>query len=260
MLIIPAIDIKGGRCVRLTQGRMDSETRYSDDPASVARGFEAAGAGLIHLVDLDGAVEGSARNFDVIRAVAASVGTPVQVGGGIRDMGAAGRYLEIEGVERIIIGTAACEDPGFLRELVRTYPGRIVAGIDAKDGFAAIKGWETVTRLRAVELAQRLEGEGVACVIFTDISRDGTLSGPNVQATREIAAAVKTPVIASGGISSMRDIESYKGTGIRGIIIGKALYASKVDLKEAISLGERMETGESAASDKAASLRCSPKG
>ncbi len=235
MLIIPAIDVKNGRCVRLTQGRMDSETRYSDDPAEVARRWEAAGAELIHLVDLDGAVEGSARNFEVIRRIAGSVKVPVQVGGGIRDIKTAGTYLEMGGVKRIIIGTIAYEDPDLLKELIRRYPGRIAVGIDAKDGNVAIKGWETVTDLKAVTLAKRLEGEGIACIIFTDISRDGTLSGPNVQATQEMARSVRIPVIASGGISSIKDIESYKGTGIQGIIVGKALYAGNVDLREAIS-------------------------
>lgn len=235
MLIIPAIDIKNKRCVRLTQGRMDSETLYSDDPVEVARRWEAAGAGLVHLVDLDGAVEGSAKNFEVIRNIIGAIRVPVQVGGGIRDIKTAGTYLEMDRVKRIILGTIAYEDPELLKELIRRYPGRIAVGIDAKGGKVAIKGWETVTDLNAVTLATRLEGEGIACIIFTDISRDGTLSGPNVQATREIAESIKIPVIASGGISSIKDIESYKGTGVQGIIIGKALYAGNIDLKEAIS-------------------------
>jgi len=234
LLIIPAIDIKNKRCVRLTQGRMDSETLYSDDPVEVARKWETAGAEIIHLVDLDGAVEGSAKNFGVIRDIIGAVRVPVQIGGGIRDIKTAGTYLEMDRVKRIIIGTVAYEAPALLKELVRLYPDRVAVGIDAKGGNVAIKGWETVTDLKAVTLAKRLEGEGIACIIFTDIARDGTLSGPNVQATKEIAASVKIPVIASGGISSIKDIESYKGTGIQGIIIGKALYAGNIDLKEAI--------------------------
>jgi phosphoribosylformimino-5-aminoimidazole carboxamide ribotide isomerase len=214
---------------------MDSETLYSDDPVEVARRWEAAGAEIIHLVDLDGAVEGSAKNFGVIKDIIGAIRVPVQIGGGIRDILTAGSYLGMDRVKRIIIGTVAYENPALLKELVRLYPGRIAVGIDAKDGNVAIKGWETVTDLKAVTLAKRLEGEGIACIIFTDISRDGTLSGPNVQATKEIAESVKIPVIASGGISSIKDIESYKGTGIQGIIVGKALYAGNIDLKEAIS-------------------------
>ncbi|MEK6760067.1 MAG: 1-(5-phosphoribosyl)-5-[(5-phosphoribosylamino)methylideneamino]imidazole-4-carboxamide isomerase [Deltaproteobacteria bacterium] len=235
MIILPAIDIKDGRCVRLTQGRMDAETVYSNDPTEVARKWEALGAGIIHLVDLNGAIEGSAMNFDVIKRIKDSVSIPVQIGGGIRDERTAAIYLEEVGVKRVIIGTAAYEDPEFLKTLTRRYPGRIAVGIDAKDGRVAIKGWVTVTDEKAVTLAQRLEGIGVASIIYTDISRDGMLSGPNVEATREMAASVDIPVIASGGISSIKDIESYKGVPLEGIIIGKALYAGSIDLKDAVA-------------------------
>lgn len=235
MIILPAIDIKDGRCVRLTQGRMDAETVYSNDPTEVARKWETLGAGIIHLVDLNGAIEGSAMNFDVIKRIKDSVSIPVQIGGGIRDERTAAVYLEEVGVKRVIIGTAAYEDPEFLKTLTRRYPGRIAVGIDAKDGRVAIKGWVTVTDERAVALAQRLEGIGVASIIYTDISRDGMLSGPNVEATREMAASVDIPVIASGGISSIKDIESYKGVPLEGIIIGKALYAGSIDLKDAVA-------------------------
>lgn len=235
MIILPAIDIKDGRCVRLTQGRMDAETVYSNDPTEVARKWEALGAGIIHLVDLNGAIEGSAMNFDVIKRIKDSVSIPVQIGGGIRDERTAAVYLEEVGVKRVIIGTAAYEDPEFLKTLTRRYPGRIAVGIDAKDGRVAIKGWVTVTDERAVALAQRLEGIGVASIIYTDISRDGMLSGPNVKATREMAESVDIPVIASGGISSIKDIESYKGVALEGIIIGKALYAGSIDLKDAVA-------------------------
>ncbi len=233
MIILPAIDIKDGRCVRLTQGRMDAETVYSNDPAEVARKWEAQGAGIIHLVDLNGAIEGSAMNFDVIKRIKDSVSIPVQIGGGIRDERTAAIYLEEVGVKRVIIGTAAYEDPEFLKTLTRRYPGRIAVGIDAKDGRVAIKGWVTVTDERAVTLAQRLEGIGVASIIYTDISRDGMLSGPNVEATAEMAESVEIPVIASGGISSVKDIESYKGVPLEGIIIGKALYTGSIDLRDA---------------------------
>lgn len=236
MIIIPAIDIKDGRCVRLTQGRMDEETVYSNDPAEVALRWEAAGAELIHLVDLDGAVEGKAKNLAVIKNIRSSVKCGLQIGGGIRDEKTAALYLDAVGVRRVIIGTAAQERPAFAATLAKKYPGRIAVGIDAKDGFVATKGWVNVTKETAVGLAKKLQGMGVACIIYTDISRDGTLTGPNVEATKELAASIDIPVVASGGISSMKDIESYKGTSIEGIIVGKALYADRVDLKEAIRL------------------------
>jgi len=234
LLIIPAIDIKGGRCVRLSQGRMDSETVYSLDPCEVARGWEEAGAELIHLVDLDGAVEGETANIGVIEKIASSVSVPVQIGGGIRDVMTASRYIEQVGVSRVILGTAAHEDPALVGELTARYPGRVAVGIDARDGLVAIRGWVEVTSERAVDMARRFEDSGVACIIYTDISRDGMLSGPNVEATAEMAASVAIPVIASGGISSVSDIESYRDVPVEGIIIGKALYSGNVSLGEAI--------------------------
>lgn len=235
MIIIPAIDIKDSRCVRLTQGRMEDETVYSTDPSEVALRWAEAGAELIHLVDLDGAVEGGAKNYEVIKKIASSVDVPVQIGGGIRDSKTAELYLETPGVKRIIIGTAACEDPALLKALTKKYPGRVAVGIDAKDGRVAIKGWVKVTDERAVDLARRLEGAGVACIIYTDISRDGMLMGPNVEATREIADSVSIPVIASGGVTTIRDIEAYRSVKLEGIIIGKALYSGSIDLKEALA-------------------------
>jgi len=234
LIIIPAIDIKGGRCVRLVQGRMDEATVYHDDPAEVAVRWEALGAGLIHLVDLDGAVEGGSVNLGVIERILGSIKTPVQIGGGIRDEETASRYLAMEGVKRIILGTAACEDPDLVRTLAARYPGRVAVGIDARDGMVAIKGWVEVTDRSAFELASRLEGLGVAAIIYTDISRDGTLTGPNIETTRRMAESVSIPVVASGGISSIEDIENYRGVPIEGIIIGKALYSGAVDLAEAI--------------------------
>jgi len=240
MIIIPAIDLKGGRCVRLTQGRMDAETEYSTNPSEVAQRWEAAGASLIHLVDLDGAIEGNAKNLDVIRQIVKTVKTPVQIGGGIRDMRSAELYLNDVGVRRVIIGTAALTNPGFIEALGTKYPGRIAVGIDAKDGFVAIKGWVEVTSERASALAKRLEGAGVACIIYTDISRDGMLNGPNVAATKELAESINIPVIASGGISSLVDIESYAGVPLEGIIVGKALYAGNFELKDAIKTAKRL--------------------
>lgn len=235
MIIIPAIDIKGGRCVRLTQGRMDAETVYSDDPASVAREWASGGARLIHLVDLDGAIEGKGTNYKTITDIISAVDADVQIGGGIRDIETASRYLSFDKVRRVIIGTAACEDPGLLKSLIQKWPGRVAVGIDAKDGLVAIKGWVEVTNQKATELAGRMEGLGVSCIIYTDISRDGTLVGPNVEATKELAQSIGVPVVASGGISSLDDIRAYKGSrNIEGIIVGKALYAKKFTLEEAI--------------------------
>lgn len=234
MIIIPAIDIKDGKCVRLHQGKMDEETVYGLDPSEVAKKWASLGAKMIHLVDLDGAVEGKAKNLEVIKKIRASVDVPLQLGGGIRDEKTAALYLEEVGLKRIIIGTAAYSDPGFLKTLTKKYPGRIAVGIDAKDGLVAIKGWVEVTGKKAVELARELEGVGVACIIYTDISRDGTLTGPNIEATREMAEAVNIPVVASGGMSSVKDVIAYRGVKLEGIIIGKALYSSNIDLKEAI--------------------------
>ncbi|HHL39826.1 MAG TPA: 1-(5-phosphoribosyl)-5-[(5-phosphoribosylamino)methylideneamino]imidazole-4-carboxamide isomerase [Deltaproteobacteria bacterium] len=239
MKIYPAIDIKGGRCVRLVQGRMDAETVYSDDPVEVALRWRREGGAMLHIVDLDGAVEGGARNFETIEAIVKAVDIPVQVGGGIRDRAAAERYLSLDGVGRIIIGTAALERPGFVEELARAHPGRIAVGIDAKDGRVAVKGWVEVTGTSAVELARRLDGAGAACIIYTDIARDGMLGGPNVEATRGIVEAVDIPVVASGGISSLADIESYRGVGVEGIIIGKALYTGDVRLADAVAAAAR---------------------
>lgn len=234
MLIIPAIDIKDGKCVRLTQGRMDEETVYYEDPVEVAVKWAAEGAGLIHLVDLNGAVEGAAKNRPVIERIVDSVEVPVQIGGGIRDMATAEAYLSIDRVKRIIIGTAAYKDPEFLKAAAAKYPGRVAVGIDAKDGLVAVEGWVEVTEEKAVDLARRLQGVGVACIIYTDISRDGTLTGPNVEATREMAESVDIPVVASGGISSVEDISAYRDVPIEGIIVGKALYSGSVALPDAI--------------------------
>jgi len=234
LIIFPAIDIKGGKCVRLTQGRMDAETVYSNEPWEVARKWEALGAEVIHLVDLDGAVEGNPKNLAVVEKITNSVNVPVQIGGGIRDEKTAEAYLSNPKVKRIIIGTAAIENPSLVTTLTARYPGRVAVGIDAKDGMVAIKGWVTVTGQKATELAKKLEGAGVACIIYTDISRDGMLTGPNVAATREMAESVNIPVVASGGISSLKDIESYRGVPLEGIIVGKALYSGNLDLTEAI--------------------------
>lgn len=236
MLVIPAIDIKDGRCVRLKQGRMDDETVYSDDPVEVALRWEREGARLIHLVDLDGAVEGLTKNRETIRGIIDAITVEVQIGGGIRERGAVSTYLKEPRVRRVIIGTAAYADPGLLEQLCGEFPGRIAVGIDARDGQVAIKGWIEITNERAIDMARRLEGVGVACIIYTDISRDGMLVGPNVEATREMAEAVTIPVIASGGVSTIEDIEALKRTGVEGVITGKALYTGGLDLSRAIEV------------------------
>lgn len=234
MIIFPAIDIKDRKCVRLSQGRMNKETVYHDDPVYVALKWAEGGAEVIHLVDLNGAVEGGAINFDTIKRIISAVDVPVQIGGGIRDEQTAQRYLGLDGVKRIIIGTAAHDNPALVENLTKKHPGRVAVGIDAKDGFVAIKGWVTVTGRKASELAKNLEGQGVACIIYTDISRDGMLMGPNIAATKELAESIDIPVIASGGITTLKDIEAYRAVPLEGIIIGKALYAGRFELADAI--------------------------
>ncbi|GMR05368.1 MAG: 1-(5-phosphoribosyl)-5-[(5-phosphoribosylamino) methylideneamino]imidazole-4-carboxamide isomerase [Thermodesulfobacteriota bacterium] len=234
MIIFPAIDIKDRKCVRLSQGKMDMETVYYEDPAEVAVKWAEGGAEVIHLVDLNGAVEGGAINFETIRRITSSVDVPVQIGGGIRDERTAEKYLALDGVKRIILGTAAHDNPSLVEDLTKRHPGRVAVGIDAKDGLVAIKGWLEVTDKKASELARSLEGQGVACIIYTDISRDGMLMGPNVAATRELAESIKIPVVASGGITTIKDIEAYRAVPLEGIIIGKALYAGRFELADAI--------------------------
>ncbi len=240
MLIIPAIDIKNGKCVRLTQGRMDAETVYSENPVEIAKRWEDSGAKLIHIVDLDGAVEGIPKNQNIIKNIIKSIKTPVEIGGGIRDTEIIKDYLGIKGVKRVIIGTVAQENAEFVEEACRRFPGSIAAGIDAIDGMVATRGWIKVTNEKAVNLAKRLEELGVSCIIYTDIARDGMLTGPNAKATKEMAHAVNIPVIASGGMSSVKDIEDFKNVKLEGIIIGKALYTGDIDLKEAIEVAEML--------------------
>ena len=234
MLILPAIDIKDGKCVRLTQGKMDEETIYHDDPVEVAKRWQREGGEIIHLVDLDAAIEGRPVNIDTVRAIAGAINIPVQIGGGIRNMETADEYLSIENVKRIILGTAAYEDEDFLKAVLTKYPGRVAVGIDAKDELVAIKGWVEVTDMKATELAEKLQGMGVATIIYTDISRDGMLTGPNLEAYRKLTSAINIPVIASGGVAKASDIADLKTTGVEGVIIGKALYSGAVTLEEAL--------------------------
>jgi len=235
MIIIPAIDLKDGSCVRLLQGRKEDVTVYSNDPASTASKWESCGAKLLHIVDLDGAFSGSQKNFESIIKIRKSVKMELEVGGGIRDIERID-ILITSGINRVILGTAAIKNPEIVKEACRKYPGQIFVGIDAKDGLAAVKGWVEVTHVRAIELALKMQECGAAGIIYTDISRDGMLSGPNIEATSRMVEALKIPVIASGGISSLDDIKKLYGIkGLWGAITGKALYSGKLDLKEAIS-------------------------
>ena len=235
MLIIPAIDLKNGRCVRLVQGEMDKETVYFEDPVEAANHWLAEGADFIHIVDLNGAVEGRPVHTKEVAAICKLPGLSVEVGGGLRSTGAVEATLDL-GVSRVVIGTAAYNNPEFLRALCTRFPGKIVVGIDARQGKVAVKGWLETTPLDAVELAKRCEGDGAARIIYTDISRDGTREGVNVAETFKIARSVKIPIIASGGVSALDDIRQllpFEKDGVKGVIVGRALYAGAFTLAEA---------------------------
>jgi len=238
MLIIPAIDLKDGKCVRLLQGRADAVTVYSDRPDEVAKRWEEMGAKVIHVVDLDGAFSGIQKNIEGIKNIRRAVRVDIELGGGIRDMEMIEMLLSL-GIDRVILGTVAIERPELVKEASRRFPGRIIVGIDAKDGLVAVKGWVEITNVKAKELALRMEDYGVWGIIYTDISRDGMLTGPNIEAIREIVEAVNIPVIASGGVSSLDDIKRLKEIkGLWGVITGKALYTGAIDLKEAIEISK----------------------
>ena len=236
MILYPAIDIKDGRCVRLLRGDMARVTVYGEDPAAQARHFEAAGCAWLHVVDLDGALAGGARNPEAVRSILASVGIPVQLGGGIRDRVAVESWIEA-GVRRVVLGTLAAGDPGFVREVAHAHPGRIAVALDAREGWVAAAGWVEETSLPVREAAARFEGAGVAAIVHTDIGRDGTLAGPNLEASAELAAATEIPVIVSGGVASLGDIERLHGFGVpfEGVIVGRALYEGKIDLGAALA-------------------------
>jgi phosphoribosylformimino-5-aminoimidazole carboxamide ribotide isomerase len=235
LTLYPAIDLKGGECVRLLHGRMDQSTVYNTDPAAQAAAFESGGFSWVHIVDLDGAFAGAARNADAVQAILKSANIKAQLGGGVRTMAAVEGWLEA-GMTRVILGTAAVKDPAFVIAACKAYPGRIVLGVDAKDGRVKTGGWEGDTATTPVELVKRFADQGVAAVIYTDISRDGALTGVNVEATAELAASSAIPVIASGGVASLADIESLKSAhaNIEGVIIGRALYDGRVDPAEAL--------------------------
>ena len=244
MMIIPAVDIKDGRCVRLIQGQMDRETVFSDDPAAMALRWQSMGAELIHLVDLNGAVDKKPRNLATIEAILSAVRVPLQLGGGIRDMATIETYIR-KGVSRIVIGTEAIRNPDLVIKAARAFPGCIVVGIDARDGYVAIEGWTETTGTSAVDLARRFEDIGIAAINFTDIYRDGMQTGPNLEATRQLAEAVSIPVVASGGVSTLDDIKNLlplASVGVQGVITGKALYSGSLDLKEAIELARTSQS------------------
>jgi phosphoribosylformimino-5-aminoimidazole carboxamide ribotide isomerase len=244
MYVIPAIDIRKGRCVRLVQGDLRDETVYSQEPVSVAKLWKLKGAKRLHVIDLDGAFSGKLANLEYVKDIIKATDLKVQVGGGIRDLKTIEKVLDL-GVSSVILGTSVVQNKDFVKEAVKEYGKVIIAGIDAKKGMVAIKGWKQVTKVNAVELAQEMADLGVASIIFTDIQRDGMLEGPNFKSTKELACAVKIPVIISGGISSYKDIEHAKRLekyGITSVIIGKALYTGKVDLKQAIKLAKEPVT------------------
>ncbi|MDY2636977.1 MAG: 1-(5-phosphoribosyl)-5-[(5-phosphoribosylamino)methylideneamino]imidazole-4-carboxamide isomerase [Phascolarctobacterium sp.] len=240
MIIYPAIDIRGGRCVRLTEGRFDAETVFADDPAQMALKWAGLGAEFLHLVDLDGALAGEGRNLPVIQRILKSVSIPVQLGGGIRNLETIEKLLDL-GVTRLILGSAAVKNPELVQEACKKYPGHIAVGIDAKNGEVAIEGWGQGSGVAATELAKKMASFGVETIIYTDISRDGMLSGVNVEATAALARACGVPIIASGGVASLDDIRRVKAVesdGVQGCIIGKAIYTGAVDLKEALALAK----------------------
>lgn len=238
MIFFPAIDLKDGNCVRLYQGDMDQATVFSDDPAAQAQAFQDAGCEWVHLVDLNGAFEGKPVNGTAVNAILAALDIPVQLGGGIRTMATIDDWLA-RGVRRVILGTVALTDPDLVKAACKAHPGRVAVGIDARDGLVAVEGWAEVSELTALELAKRFEDAGVAAIIFTDIGRDGVMQGPNLQATLDLARAVSIPVIASGGVSSMADLEDLKAQGgglLEGVISGRAVYDGKIDLPTAVKL------------------------
>ena len=238
MIIFPAIDIRGGKCVRLVEGKFDQETVYGDDPAVMAERFSAAGAKFIHVVDLDGALAGQGRNLAVIKRIIDHARIPIELGGGIRTLENVAMMLEL-GVSRVILGSAAVRSPELVAEALRHYPKQVVVGIDAKHGEVAVEGWGVGSGLDYIEFGKKMAGLGLEHVIFTDISRDGKLSGVNVEATAKLARETGLKVVASGGVASLQDLEALKQheeDGIEGVIIGKALYSGAIDLKAALAL------------------------
>jgi phosphoribosylformimino-5-aminoimidazole carboxamide ribotide isomerase len=245
MFIIPAIDVKDGRCVRLRQGDMDDATVFSEDPVAVARLWLEQGAKRLHIVDLNGARAGAPKNEKVIREICKAVGDdiPVQLGGGIRDMDTIERYLD-NGVQYVIIGTAAVKNPGLVHDACAAFQGHIIVGIDAKDGKVAVEGWSKMTGHDVVDLGKKFEDHGVESIIYTDIGRDGMLSGINIEATRKLARELRIPIIASGGLNNLDDLRlvcALEEDGVSGVITGRAIYQGTLDFKAAVALAESLE-------------------
>jgi phosphoribosylformimino-5-aminoimidazole carboxamide ribotide isomerase len=243
MLIIPAIDIKDGHCVRLKQGDMADATIFSEDPGAMAAHWKAQGAKRLHLVDLNGAVAGKPKNEGAIKQIVAALNEeiPIQLGGGIRDLDTIERYLD-DGISYVIIGTAAVKNPGFLHDACGAFPGHIIVGLDAKDGKIATDGWSKLTKHDVIDMAKKFEDYGAEAIIYTDIGRDGMLSGVNIEATLKLAQAMHIPVIASGGLSSIKDIQELKkieGDGVIGTIAGRAIYDGTLDFKAAQAEAEK---------------------
>jgi phosphoribosylformimino-5-aminoimidazole carboxamide ribotide isomerase len=241
MRIWPAIDLRGGKCVRLRQGDYQRETVYGDDPAEMARRWSSEGAQCLHLVDLDGARDGSSGNLQAVQAILAAVTIPCQLGGGIRDDATIERLLGL-GLARLVIGTRALKEPDWFRGVVRRFPGQVALGIDAKAGLVATDGWLKTSTTSAIELAQQFAGEPLAAIVYTDIARDGMLQGPNVEATAEMNAAVNCDVIASGGVTTTDDVHRLTGLGLAGCIIGRALYDGTLKLADALAAAREVRT------------------
>jgi phosphoribosylformimino-5-aminoimidazole carboxamide ribotide isomerase len=233
MQVIPAIDVRGGCCVRLRQGDFEQEMVFSDDPAAMAARWESEGATRIHLVDLDGAKAGRPVNVEAVRRIVARVGVPCQLGGGIRDEATIAAWLE-EGLERVVVGTQALRDPDWFGQMARAYPDRLLLGLDARDGRVAAQGWLEVSQVAALALAQEFDPLPLAGIIYTDIARDGTLEGPNLNAISALAQAVRTPVIASGGVGKLEDLQQLARLPIIGCIVGRALYEGRFSFREAV--------------------------
>ncbi|MGB7574214.1 MAG: 1-(5-phosphoribosyl)-5-[(5-phosphoribosylamino)methylideneamino]imidazole-4-carboxamide isomerase [Thermodesulfobacteriota bacterium] len=243
MIVIPAVDLKNGRCVRLSQGRMDQESVYSEHPVEMAKQWESKGAERLHVVDLDGAVMGKPIHWPLIKEISQSVCIPIEVGGGIRDLATVEDYLS-SGVGWVVLGTAAFQNRGLIDEACHRFPEKVILGIDAKRGKVAIQGWNEVVSLEAIDLAKQYEGMGLSAIIFTDIERDGMGTGLNFESTKSLARSTSIPVIASGGVSRMEDIErllELEQDGVIGVIVGRALYTGRLDLAEAIRLVKKPE-------------------
>ncbi|MBT3237468.1 MAG: 1-(5-phosphoribosyl)-5-[(5-phosphoribosylamino)methylideneamino]imidazole-4-carboxamide isomerase [Rhodospirillaceae bacterium] len=238
MIFFPAIDLKDGQCVRLVHGDMEQVTVFNDDAGAQAAAFAEQGCEWLHVVDLNGAFEGKPVNADPVRSILDAVDIPVQLGGGIRDLDTIEYWLDA-GIRRVILGTVALRDPELVKTACRKFPDRVAVGIDARDGFVAVEGWAEVSEMTAVDLADKFEDAGVAAIIYTDIGRDGAMGGPNVEATTALAARISTPVIASGGVSSMEDLTALKSAGgglLEGVISGRAVYDGRIALVDAIKL------------------------